>query len=120
MDAALPYTQYGFFLRWLMKHIASVAGAPVDTTRDHDLTDWDEVARFADGIAADLAERAAPAAPPSSGDSAAARSGVSRPPRMLSSVDLPLPDGPSITMSSPAPTSRSMPRSACTSTSPIS
>ena len=45
--------------------------------------------------------------------------GTSRPPRMLSNVDLPLPDGPSRTRNSPARRMKSTPRSAWTSTSPM-
>jgi menaquinone-dependent protoporphyrinogen oxidase len=50
----LPYRRYGRALRWLMRRIAATMNAPVDTRRNHDLTDWDEVARFAAQIAADL------------------------------------------------------------------
>jgi hypothetical protein len=38
---------------------------------------------------------------------------------MFMSVDLPLPDGPMMAIISPGQISRSTPRSACTSTSPI-
>src|SRR5579862_919401 len=38
---------------------------------------------------------------------------------MFSKVDFPLPEGPSTTTNSPAERSRSTPRSACTSTSPM-
>src|SRR5574339_878535 len=44
---------------------------------------------------------------------------MSRPPRILSSVDLPDPDGPSRTTNSREDTSKSTPRSANTSISPI-
>lgn len=39
----LAYTQYGFFKRWLLKQIARKEGAPTDTSRDYDLTDWNVV-----------------------------------------------------------------------------
>src|SRR5690606_31138976 len=42
----------------------------------------------------------------------------SSPPRILSSVDLPEPDAPSSTTISPASSCRSMPRKACTASSP--
>ena len=45
--------------------------------------------------------------------------GESSPPRMFSSVLLPLPEGPSKTTNSPRNKSRSTPRNACTSTSPM-
>jgi menaquinone-dependent protoporphyrinogen oxidase len=54
IGGGLPYLRYGRFLRWLMPRIAAAMNAPVDTRRNHDLTDWDEVARFAARIAADL------------------------------------------------------------------
>ena len=54
IGGGLPYLRYGRLLRWLMPRIAAVMNAPVDTRRNHDLTDWDEVARFAARIAADL------------------------------------------------------------------
>jgi len=44
---AFRYTAYGFFKRWAMKYIAYRKGAPTDTTRDYELTDWNELARFA-------------------------------------------------------------------------
>jgi menaquinone-dependent protoporphyrinogen oxidase len=58
----LPYLRYGRFLRWMMRRIAASTGGPVDIRRNHDLTDWDEVARFAARIAADL-QPAEPVAP---------------------------------------------------------
>jgi len=45
--------------------------------------------------------------------------GTSSPPKIFSSVDLPLPDGPNSTTNSPSNKSRSTPRKACTSTSPM-
>ncbi len=47
---ALPYTRYGRMKRALMKKIASKGGLATDVSRDHVLTDWDEVDRFADGV----------------------------------------------------------------------
>lgn len=54
---AVAYTQYGLFLRWIMKRISQRQGGPTDTSRDHDMTDWEAVDRFA--------ERVAQALPPS-------------------------------------------------------
>ena len=48
----LAYTQYGFVKRWIMWGIARREGGSTDTTRDHDYTDWREVARFADRVGA--------------------------------------------------------------------
>lgn len=50
---ALLYRQYGFALRLLMRFVSSVVGASTDTSRDHDYTDWNALARYADEIAAD-------------------------------------------------------------------
>jgi menaquinone-dependent protoporphyrinogen oxidase len=44
---ALAYTRYNVLVRFVMKRIARKAGAPTDTTRDHELTDWTDVDRFA-------------------------------------------------------------------------
>lgn len=38
---ALAYTQYGPIVRWVMKRIARHEHASTDTSRDHELTDWD-------------------------------------------------------------------------------
>ena len=48
---AFRYTEYDFFKRWAMKRIAKARGAPVDTSRDWELTDWDKLAAFADAFA---------------------------------------------------------------------
>jgi len=55
---ALPYTRYHFFLRWVMKRIATMAGRDTDTSRDYEYTDWDEVARFAEEFADQVQPRA--------------------------------------------------------------
>jgi menaquinone-dependent protoporphyrinogen oxidase len=47
---ALAYTRYNPIIRWMMKRIAAKAGGPTDTTRDHELTDWAQVDRFADAF----------------------------------------------------------------------
>jgi menaquinone-dependent protoporphyrinogen oxidase len=46
----LAYTQYGFFTRLVLKRIARKEGAPTDTSRDYELTDWN----VADDLAAHL------------------------------------------------------------------
>jgi menaquinone-dependent protoporphyrinogen oxidase len=55
---ALAYTQYGWFLRWIMKRISRRRGGPTDTSRDYDMTDWDAVDRFAMKLAAVLPQLA--------------------------------------------------------------
>lgn len=55
---AIAYTKYWFFLRWMMKSIAKRNGNPTDTSRDHELTDWNAVDRFAADWAQTLSEAA--------------------------------------------------------------
>jgi menaquinone-dependent protoporphyrinogen oxidase len=50
----LAYTKYGWLMRWVMKRIARKAGLAIDTSRDYEYTNWDEVARLADDLAAEL------------------------------------------------------------------
>jgi len=54
LAGGLPYRQYGFFLRMVMKLISRRSGHTTDTSRDYEFTDWAAVRRFADGVAADL------------------------------------------------------------------
>ena len=58
----LAYTQYRFLTRVIMKRIARREGAPTDTSRDHEFTDWNELARLADSIARRIAVDRAPRA----------------------------------------------------------
>jgi menaquinone-dependent protoporphyrinogen oxidase len=51
---ALLYTQYNFLVRFIMKQIAKSAHADTDTSKDFDYTDWDDLARFAEKLAAEL------------------------------------------------------------------
>jgi len=48
---AFRYTTYGFLTRCVMKYIAWRKGAPTDTHHDYELTDWEDVARFAERFA---------------------------------------------------------------------
>lgn len=43
----IAYREYGFFIRWVMKQIARKEGAPTDTSRDYELTNWEEVDKLA-------------------------------------------------------------------------
>jgi menaquinone-dependent protoporphyrinogen oxidase len=52
---ALMYREYDVFTRVLIRLIAGHNGGPTDMSRDHELTDWDMVARFAEDFAAQLA-----------------------------------------------------------------
>ncbi len=44
---AVKYTQYNFFVRFVMKRIAKHEGGDTDTSRDYEYTDWEKVAMFA-------------------------------------------------------------------------
>jgi menaquinone-dependent protoporphyrinogen oxidase len=55
----LAYREYGFFIRFVMKRIARKEGAPTDTTRDYDLTNWDEVENLAREMACRIRARVA-------------------------------------------------------------
>lgn len=47
---ALKYTEYGWLQRQVMKWISRSAGGPIDTSCDHELTDWNEVEAFVDAV----------------------------------------------------------------------
>ena len=47
----LAYTRYGFVTRWFMRRIARKEGASDDVTRDHEYTDWAQVAALANELA---------------------------------------------------------------------
>ena len=47
---ALAYTRYGWFKRWAVKRMAARTGGDIDTTRDHEYTDWADVYRFGEGF----------------------------------------------------------------------
>jgi menaquinone-dependent protoporphyrinogen oxidase len=51
---ALAYSRYNIFVRFILKRIAREAGAPTDTSRDYEFTDWPALDRFV----AELAGRA--------------------------------------------------------------
>ena len=55
----LAYREYNFFIRFVMKQIAKKEGGPTDTTRDHELTNWDEVDRLGREMAAAIHARVA-------------------------------------------------------------
>jgi len=45
---AVMYTKYDFVTRMIMKKISADEGHSTDTSRDHEYTDWDQVAKFTD------------------------------------------------------------------------
>ena len=50
----LAYTKYGWLTRWFISRIAKRGGLATDTSRDHEYTDWAQVARLADELAASV------------------------------------------------------------------
>jgi menaquinone-dependent protoporphyrinogen oxidase len=55
---ALAYSHYNFIVRFVMKRIARKAGAPTDTSRDYEFTDWARLDQFIDETLAPPARRA--------------------------------------------------------------
>ena len=55
---ALMYSKYNFVVRFIMKRIARQAGAPTDTSRDYEFTDWEALDRILDELTSDLAHDA--------------------------------------------------------------
>ena len=49
---ALTYSRYNIFMRFIMKRIAREAGAPTDTARDYEFTNWPALDRFVAELAA--------------------------------------------------------------------
>lgn len=50
---ALRYTEYDFFKRWMVKRLAAREGAPTNTARDFELTDWDALESFVTAFVAE-------------------------------------------------------------------
>jgi menaquinone-dependent protoporphyrinogen oxidase len=44
---ALPYRQYNWIKRWMMKRIVGKAGGDTDTSRNYEYTDWNALRTFA-------------------------------------------------------------------------
>jgi len=47
---AMAFTKYNPLVRWVLKQISKRNGGPTDTSRDHELTDWAQVERFAEAF----------------------------------------------------------------------
>ena len=48
---ALAYSRYNLLVRFVMKRIARSQGAPTDTSRDYEFTNWETLDRFVDSLA---------------------------------------------------------------------
>jgi menaquinone-dependent protoporphyrinogen oxidase len=57
----LAYREYNPLIRFVMARIARKEGGPIDTSRDHELTNWDEVDRLAHTMAETIHARVATA-----------------------------------------------------------
>jgi menaquinone-dependent protoporphyrinogen oxidase len=55
---ALKYLEYDFFKRYMLRRIAEREGGPIDTWRDHELTDWKALAGFVHSFLAQAARAA--------------------------------------------------------------
>jgi menaquinone-dependent protoporphyrinogen oxidase len=44
---ALPYSQYSWITKWVMRRIARKAGRETDPHQDYEYTDWEDLRRFA-------------------------------------------------------------------------
>ena len=53
----LAYTRYNFFTKRLMKRVARKQGAPVDTRRDYEFTNWERIDQLADAFGARLSDQ---------------------------------------------------------------
>lgn len=62
LAGAIAYRKYNVLVRLMLRHLMVKEGGPTDTTRDHELTDWTEVQRFAESFATLLRPREVPAA----------------------------------------------------------
>ena len=78
---SIPYTKYGALTRYLMQFISRLTGASTDTTRDHEYTDWDRVAEFAEDYFEELGAEVAPAPAPEERAAARRVGGHPRPPK---------------------------------------
>jgi menaquinone-dependent protoporphyrinogen oxidase len=58
LAGGIPYTKYPFWLKWVMRWISAKNGGSTDTSRDHEYTDWTQVATFADAVAERVLEGA--------------------------------------------------------------
>jgi menaquinone-dependent protoporphyrinogen oxidase len=53
VSGALPYSQFGFFTRVLMKRLSGKYGYPSDTSVDHEFEEWDRLDAAVDSFVAD-------------------------------------------------------------------
>ena len=53
---ALKFQQYDFFKRWMMRRISGKEGGPVDTSKDHELTDWSALKKFSQEFASSISK----------------------------------------------------------------
>ncbi len=51
---ALKYVEYDFFKRFMMRRISHHEGGPIDTSQDHELTDWNALEAFVRDFATEV------------------------------------------------------------------
>jgi menaquinone-dependent protoporphyrinogen oxidase len=76
---AVTYTQYNPLLRWMMRRISRREGGSTDTSRDHEYTDWAQVATFATAFAELMARSREPNPEPAAAESHPAAASVGEP-----------------------------------------
>jgi menaquinone-dependent protoporphyrinogen oxidase len=74
---ALSYSKYNFFIRFIMRRIARKQGAGTDVSRDYDYTNWIELDKFVEDLAARIRLAAGPPSPSGKGTNSQTRT-VSR------------------------------------------
>lgn len=57
LGGAILYTKYKFITKLVMKSISEKRGGPVDMTKDHILTDWDQLSRFVNDFLTKIDEK---------------------------------------------------------------
>ncbi len=57
VGGAIAYSRYNPVLRWMTKRAVSRFTGPLDSSHDHEYTDWLQVERFADAFAERVAQR---------------------------------------------------------------
>lgn len=62
VGGAIAYTKYNPLLRWLTKRAVGQFTGPLDSSRDHEYTDWRQVERIAESFADKVLHRASPLA----------------------------------------------------------
>ena len=60
---ALSYSQYNFFIRFIMRRIAKKQGAGTDISKDYDYTNWTDLDKFVEDLGTEIRGAATAASP---------------------------------------------------------